>query len=149
MNRIFKKCVISLTGGAFFTAVFFSLYAATNYAVPLDNGEVMGGTAGWTLDPDLFIRILWYVLPGSLLIFLIAGPLIYQLLKMCKCLNYYVVLISGAAIGFFIAFVFNKEISFLYHGIIATITASGSTVSWILHTRFKKNFNQSMENTSF
>jgi len=140
---IFKTSVLSLIGGALVTGIFLSLYAATNYVVPLENGEVLEEAAGWRLDPDLFARFLLYALPGSLLIFLVVGSFVYRLLKTCRCLGYSMVLLSGAIVGFVVTFVFNQDITILIHGANSVIVAIGATVSWILHKRSNKSLEQS------
>ena len=136
MNRVLMTRVLPLVIGALLTGILLSVYAATNYVIPLNNGKVVEETLGWTLDLDLFMRFLRYALPGSLLFFLVAGPSVCWLLNRLGCLNYLTVLLSGAISGFTITFVFNKEISILYHGMIAIIFVAGITVSWILHRHF-------------
>jgi len=139
MNRIFITGVMPLIAGALFTGVLLSLYAATNYMVPLENGNVLEEAAGWALDPDMFTRFLRYALPGSLLLFLVAGPVICWILKRYNHLDYSMTLLFGATTGFAITFIFNQDISLLYHGVISLIVAVGVTVSWIMYKYSHKN----------
>jgi hypothetical protein len=120
-----------LVAGALVTATLASIYAM--FILEIDVGS--GTPPRWVVRPEYFTRIFPVSMAACLIMFVVAGPLLYGILKVTGILAAWSVALGGGLMVLLVLTLFNREFSLQVHGVHFVLGALGFVISYALYKR--------------